>query len=82
MNIVEVEAKLLALVLDLIDLALRPTDQLSSCGLNDCDLQLLQRALSDFFDVEIDWSGTSIDDSVHTLAAHACTKLGEHFEVE
>lgn len=76
------EAKLLALVLDLFDILLRPSDVLSDYGLTECDLKLLQRAMSDFFDREIDWSNTTAHNSVQQLATHASIELGENLEPE
>ena len=76
------ESKLLALVLDLFDLLLHPSDVLCDYGLTECDLKLLHRAMSDFFDREIDWSNTTVHNSIRQLTTHASIKLGENLELE
>lgn len=76
MTTFETEAKFLALVLDLFDLCLRPSDVLGDYGLDAGDLKLLQRAMSDFFDCEIDWSTTTINDSICQISTHACEYVG------
>lgn len=81
-TVFETESKLLALVLDLFDLTLRPTDALCEYGLSTADLNLLQRALSDFFNCEIDWLGTTTKDSIRQLSTHASEYVVEHQEAQ